>query len=106
MSELSEFESRVWQAMDRLDHKIDNMAAQMSAVREAQIRMEAVDHTGSLERLDAKLHKLEAKIVVLEAANVAQNAKQSGVSIALEWVYKLGPWVALVLIASNRSLIG
>lgn len=106
MSELSEFETRVWQAMDRLDHKIDNMAAQMNAVREAQIRMEAVDHSGSIERIQAHVLKLEAKVIVLEAANVAQTAKQSGVSAALEWVYKLGPWVALVVIASNRSLLG
>lgn len=102
MSELSEFETRVWQAMDRLDHKIDNMATQMSAVREAQIRMEAADHSGHFERLEAKILRLETKVITLENTN----ARQSGLAVALEWVYKLGPWVALVLIASNKSLFG
>lgn len=102
MSELSEFEGRVWTAMDRLDHKIDNMAAQMSAVREAQIRMEASDHSGLYKKLEAKLLALEAKVILLEA----NNAKQSGIVIALEWVYKLGPWVAITMFALKDSFVG
>jgi hypothetical protein len=107
MTEVSEsFEQRTWSAVDRLYEKMDHLATQVTQIREEQIRMSAVDHSGALERLQANVLKLEAKIVVLEAANIANSAKQSGVSTALDWVYKLGPWVAVVIIASNRSLLG
>lgn len=98
----SELEQRVWYVVDRLDKKMDDITSQVSAVREAQIRMEAADHSGNYERLEAKIIKLEAKVITLEAAD----AKQTGVVIALEWAYKLGPWIALTVLALNNSLGG
>lgn len=94
------FEERAWASMDRLYEKMDHLADQVKEIREAQIRMEAQDHSGNQERLEAKLHKLEAKIYALEA----QDAKQTGITIALEWAYKLGPWIAVTVIAVKNGL--
>lgn len=101
MTEMSaNFEERVWVSMDRLYAKMDDLAEQVKEIREAQIRTEAQDHSGNHDRLEAKLHKLEAKIYALEA----QDAKQTGVTIALEWAYKLGPWIAVTIIAVKNGL--
>lgn len=100
------FEERTWAAVDKLYEKMDHLTSQVTQIREEQIRMSAQDSSGTIERLQAHVLKVEARIIVLEAANVASNAKQSGTSAALEWVYKLGPWVALIIIASNKSLLG
>jgi uncharacterized coiled-coil DUF342 family protein len=104
MTELSEFEHRVWGAVDRLDRKFDDMGHQVTAVREALIRVEATfnGYNSNHARLEAEVLTLKTKVAALEA----NGAKQTGLVVALEWVYKLGPWVALTLFALKSSLTG
>lgn len=95
MSEMSDFEERVSRVMDRFEAKLDALSEHVREIREAQIRLEAENHGGAQEKLEAKLHKLEARMLVMEASA----SQQKGIVLALEWAYKLGPWALLTAIA-------
>jgi exonuclease VII small subunit len=95
MSELNEFEGRVAHVIDRFEAKIDALSDHVREIREAQIRLDAQNHGGAMEKLEAKVYKLEARILAMEA----NDSRQKGVVMALEWAYKLGPWVLLTAIA-------
>lgn len=97
MSDFSEFEERVSRVMDRFEAKLDALSEHVREIREAQIRLDAKDHsgTGLAEELKAKIVAIEVRLLAMETSA----SKQSGVFAALEWAYKLGPWILLTAIA-------
>ena len=64
--------------MDRLEHKMDDLANQVREIREDQIRT-----------------ALEARLALVETSQ----HRRTGIFFALEWIYKLGPWMFITIIA-------
>jgi Mg2+ and Co2+ transporter CorA len=105
MSEIAEFEQRVSHMIDRFEAKIDALSEHVREVREAQIKMDARNYDAAMEKLEAKLYKLEARVLTMEA----NDSRQKGAVMALEWAYKLGPWVlitAIAVVSFYRGWIG
>lgn len=93
--QFKEFKDGVLRALEKFEAKLDAVGEDLREVRECQIKHEAHFNGDSYHKMLRDFEKMGERIAVLES-NVH---KQSGVAVALEWVYKLGPWLLITALA-------
>lgn len=99
MTEKTPMEQWMRDTVLRLGEQLQELTKSMADVRERLIRIEASPVHGASESHTAEIARLWAKVATLEIQLVQRQASVTGWSAALDWVYKLAPWAALVIVA-------
>lgn len=99
MTEKTPMEQWMRDTVERLADQMNDLTHSVNDVRERLIRMESSPVHGQSEANSAEITRLWAKVASLELQLVQRAASTGGWSAALDWVYKLAPWAALVIVA-------
>jgi hypothetical protein len=87
-----------------LSEQLQELTRSMADVRERLIRIEASPVHRASESHAAEITRLWAKVANLELQIVQRAAAGTGWSAALDWVYKLAPWAALIVVAVSGNI--
>lgn len=101
MTEKTPMEQWMRDTVERLADQMNDLTHSVNDVRERLIRMESSPVHGQTEVNAAEIARLWAKVANLELALVQRAASTNGWSAALEWVYKLAPWAALIIVSMS-----
>lgn len=106
MTEKTPMEQWMRDTVERLGAQIGEIQGSLIDVRERLIRMETSTPAVQVERnrediarLWARMDLMKQEITTLASSIATSNATARGWERSLDWVYKLAPWAALIVVA-------
>ena len=79
--------------------EIKALASKVDDVHVRLIRVEEAKHGRDIDRIHDSIKKLEERLYNIEMANASKSGQFTGASFTLNWIYKVAPWLAPLVIA-------
>jgi hypothetical protein len=79
--------------------EIKLLATKVDDVQVRVIRLEEAKHGRDIDRLHEGLKEVKDRLYTVELANATMSGQVTGASFTLNWVYKIAPWIAPLVIA-------
>lgn len=111
MTEQTPMDQWMRDTVESLKQQLGEVASSVTDVRERLIRIEANPHGTQVERNAAEigrlwsaLDKVRADQARLELEMTQEAATAKGWERSLDWVYKLAPWAAAIILALSGNI--
>ena len=86
-------------ALSAQTDEIKALAAKVDDVQIRVIRLEEAKHGRDIDRLHEAMKDIKNRLYTVELANATMSGQVTGASFTLNWIYKIAPWLAPLVIA-------